>query len=468
MRNRDLHDALRDFAVDAAALLHDAQHSGAELEFDLEGDEARSGPTLYHYRPLTEKFISDRWARIAALPTCAAAAEALGAGASAYLRVNGLRGEEAEPALEALLERLWEDVTDFSFPEERFERVYADVERTLYEKSQPATVLVPVYGLEMHSETIDLGDGITLARGDRTDAPDEAVWGERSEPNTLLMLTRDVTPDDPAPEHEARERFRRLLTCLRLWKAGALALSAVAWRRTGDGRWQPFELEPTGAARGEPWILVEGEEAELRQFVDAIEGVTRPGCVAWALSRFEMGCGRRFESEALSDYLLALRALVEPGGEAGRSSLALRVAVLCAEEAERKRVQRRVELAQALERFVMGDGPEDPYLDAVGSDSPRTLVDEVERHLRALLRDVMCGYLDADLRSVADDMLLDQPEPFEIRARRQAPATVAAREEPPVVSRQSSEAVVEAEPVVSDAEGEFVFDDDPASFSAPV
>ena len=66
----------------------------------------------------------------------------------------------------------------------------------------------------------------------------------------------------------------------------------------------------------------------------------------------------------------------------------------------------------------MGDGASDPYLDAVGSDSPQTLVDEVERHLRALLRDVLCGYLDPDLRSVADDLLLDQPEPVEIRASR--------------------------------------------------
>jgi hypothetical protein len=171
-----------------------------------------------------------------------------------------------------------------------------------------------------------------------------------------------------------------------------------------------------------------------------------------------MGCGRRLESEALSDYLLALRALVDSNGDAGRSSLALRVAVLCAEESERKRVQRRVELAQALERFVMGDGPEDPYLDAVGSDSPRTLVDEVERHLRALLRDVMCGYLDADLRSVADGLLLAPAEPFEIKAEDLRPQTSEVR---------AQTAVASFEPV-HETEPEVVFDDDPASFSAPV
>ena len=339
MRNRDLHDALKDFAVEAAGLLRESLHSGAELEFDLEAGGG-GGPTLYHYRPLTGRFIDDRWARIANLASFARAAEVLGDGASAYLRVSGVEGADSEPALQALLERLWADVTDFRFPEERFERVYAEVERTLFEKSQPATVLVPVHGIEMQVDRVELGEGLSLVRGDLTDAPDQAVWGDggRDRPAALLVLARDVAPEDPMPLQEARLRFRRALSCLRLWKAGGIALSALAWRRAGDGRWQPFEIEPTGAVRGEPWILIEGEEVELRQFVEAIEGVSRGGSVAWALSRFEMGCGRRLESEALSDYLLALRALVETGGETGRTSLALRVAVLCAEESERKRV----------------------------------------------------------------------------------------------------------------------------------
>ena len=43
----------------------------------------------------------------------------------------------------------------------------------------------------------------------------------------------------------------------------------------------------------------------------------------------------------------------------------------------------------------------------------------MEGHLRAMLRDVLCGYLDSDLKGVADDILLEtNPEPFvEIEAR---------------------------------------------------
>src|SRR5215211_6803118 len=71
--------------------------------------------------------------------------------------------------------------------------------------------------------------------------------------------------------------------------------------------------------------------------------------------------------------------------------------------------------ALALERFVMGGGPRSwPQ-----EDSPAELVAEVEGHLRAMLRDVLCGYLDSDLKGVADDILLEtHPEPFmEIQAR---------------------------------------------------
>ena len=149
--------------------------------------------------------------------------------------------------------------------------------------------------------------------------------------------------------------------------------------------------------------------------------------MAWALDRFEMGCERAMEAQALSDYLLALRALLDATTAAGQASMAPRLAALCAEESARRDVQHRLEAALALERFVMG-GATGVRLD---DESPAELVDEAEDHLRALLRDVLCGYLDADLKGVADDILLESDsEPFmdsdaEARFRRSRRATCA-------------------------------------------
>ena len=112
-----------------------------------------------------------------------------------------------------------------------------------------------------------------------------------------------------------------------------------------------------------------------------------------------MGCERLAPFEALTDYLLALRALLEPEGPAS-GRLAQRLAAICAEPADRAALAERTAHAISLERAVIaGLAPAEPGVDA--------LVDELAEHLRALLRDVLCGHLDVDLRSVADSLLAE-------------------------------------------------------------
>jgi hypothetical protein len=396
MRNRALHDALRDFALEAAALLTDDLKAGAEVEFDVVDEGGGRGPALYRYEPRTGAFLEERWPRLRELPACERACHELGAGASAWLRVNGLRGEQAEPALQAMLERLYEDATSFGFPEERFDRVYSEVELTLYRDAVRARVIAPLRGAWMDAEHVELGDGLSLVRGDCMDGPHE-----RSE--LLCVLERDVPADEPIPTEEAAERFASVVTAVRLWAPGGVALGTPGWRQTDQGRWQPLALGTAADPGGAEWMLAAGDEQAFREFFTAISAARPPAPVAWALGRFEMGCSRGADAEALSDYLLALRGLLDATGDAGQASFGLRLAALCAEEEVRQELQLRLEAALALERFVMG-GSGGVRLDA---ESPAELVAEVEGHLRALLRDVLCGYLDADLTAVADDILIE-------------------------------------------------------------
>ena len=320
-------------------------------------------------------------------------------------------GEQAEPGLRAMLERLYEDATSFGFPEERFERVYREVETTLYRGAVRARVVAPLHGAAIEADRIDLGGGLSVVRGELVDAPPEAVWPEDGdgEAAVLCVLERDAPADEVIPAADAEERFASVVRALRLWAPGMVALGAPGWRQADEGRWQPLALGCRShiPAEGRRWVLPGGEEPGLREFFAAIDRAQPARTVAWALARFEMGCGRDTDGEALSDYLLALRALLDATSDAGEASLALRIAALCAEEGRRRVVQRRVEAAIALERFMMGGGPRARH----ESESPRELVTEVEGHLRALLRDVLCGYLDADLKGVADDILLEtQPQ----------------------------------------------------------
>ena len=423
MRNRALHDALRNFALEAAALLTDDLKAGAEVEFDVveegvgahrapPGASARRGggrgPALYRYEPRTGAFIEERWAQLRALPSAEAACHELGAGASAWLRINGLRGEQAEPALQAMLERLYEDATSFGFPEERFDRVYNEVELTLYRDAVRARVIAPLLGAWMDAERVELGDGLSLMRGDALEGPHD--------PSALLcVLERDVPADDPIPVEEAAARFAAVVTAVRLWAPGGAVLGAPGWRQADHARWQPVAIGSAGHRRGSEWMLPAGDEQAFREFFTATTGVRPTAAVAWALGRFEMGCAQASDAEALSDYLLALRALLDGATDAGQAGLGLRLAALCAEEGARRDVQDRLEAALAVERFVMG-GPEGVKIEG---ETPRELVAEVEGHLRALLRDVLCGYLDPDLKAVADDILVESDaDPYmQIHAR---------------------------------------------------
>jgi hypothetical protein len=492
MRNRALHDALRDFALEVAALLDEELRSGAEIGFEVD-EEPGSGGVLYRYRPLTSQFIDARWERIRALPSCEPAGAALGAGAAPYLRLQGVPGVDAEPALRAMLDRLYDDATSFEFPEPRFERVYAEVERTLYEDTLPARLIAPLTGLVLERrERVELGDCLSLVAGDTIDAPAEAVWSDArergGEPHVLLLLERDVRTDMPLPTAEARIRFPALLTALRLFKQGAVALGPMAWARADEGAWQPFLLGTSGRRRGEPWLLTSGEEEDLRELIDVLSGSRHGGALAWALARFEMGCEREHATEALSDYLLALRALLDGSDDTGRASLSLRLAALCAEEGDRRALQRHVELAFALERFVIGGGSGEAYMEQIGSESPVELVGKIEDDLRALLRDVLCGYLEPDLKRAADDILLRSAEPFEIEARdtRRFGSRVAGHgslEEAEQAAEPEPEPEQEPEPPpppVADEEVEeeladgvtpsadWGFDEDAESYSAPV
>src|SRR3954451_23212149 len=423
MRNRRLHDALRAFALDSARALSADLEAGAEVAFEL--DERSTGRSvLYRYRPLIATFISERWQQLRTLESFGAAAGELGTGSAAYLRVQGLAADpDAEPALLAMLERIWEDATSFAFPEERFEKVYEEVERALYEDVLQSAIAAPLPGLVMERDRVDLGNGLSLVRDDLSGAPPEAVWPSgtpeidrgRIAPNVVAVIDTELPAEAQLPLPEARWQLRRLVTAFRLWRSGSVSLPATGWARADDGPWRQVALQPAPPARGGAWALGADEEDSFRQFASMVADWEPSGPLAWALARFDMGCERSSDAEALSDYLLALRGLLDAVDEAGQPTLGRRLAALCAEEANRGHLMSRVEAALELELALVGGVPIDAWRSPRGIASGRELVAEMEEHLRALLRDVICGYLKPELASMADEILL-KSEPVAIDA----------------------------------------------------
>ncbi|HEX2086005.1 MAG TPA: hypothetical protein VHF89_10010 [Solirubrobacteraceae bacterium] len=413
MRHRTLHTVLRAFADDAAAALAHEVAEGAEVPFELAVESGRhrvTGPPLYCYRPLTGAFIRERLGTLARLESYAPAARALEAvdGVEGYLRARAEprvprdRRDRADAALRAFLDRLFDGSTDFELTQERFARAYDELEAAVAERTAPVvTLVVGLPGLRIESPEVPLADGVLLAHAEAVPgAPADAAWlaAPRDEPNALAVLTlADAVAADGAPA-----RLRRLVRALRLYDAGAVGLAPVAWARIDEGPWQLVDLgggSPTRA--GAPLAISTAQEDELRAFVSlAARRMPRGGELAWALRRFDLAFERGAAAEALTDLLLALRALLEPEGpESGL--LAERLAALCAADEERDELIAHVDHAVGLERAIVA-GLAPP------ASGVEDVVDELTEHLRALLGDALCGHLDADLKAAADRLL--EPE----------------------------------------------------------
>jgi hypothetical protein len=407
VRNRTLHDLLEAFTVDAAGRLTAETAGGAEVPFEVTEEPGTRTP-LYCYRPLTGAFIRERLGLLSVLPTYAPAARMLASleGVAGYLRERGeprIPGEprqRADAALRLLLGTVFAERSEFAFEPPRFEAAYAELECAVYEGRCVSTVIAPLLGVSLDPKTDELpvGDGLSLVRGESLDdAPADAVWGETDEPNVLAVLS--VTQDRATrpPVSMARSRFRRALTALRLFERGGYALGPMAWTRTDDGPWRPIPLGGSGRPRFVT-LIPAAQEDELRGFCNLVaRRMPTGGELAWALCRFEMGCERLAPFEALTDYLLALRALLEPEGPAS-GRLAQRLAVICAKPDDRGALAERIAHTISLERAVIaGLAPAEPGVDA--------LVDELSEHLRAVLRDALCGHLSPDVRAVADELL---------------------------------------------------------------
>jgi hypothetical protein len=396
MRSDTLHAALRAFVEEAAGALADETAQGAEVPFELVEEGARRRTPLYCYRPLVDEFVRAHAGALAALPAHAAASRALGEHADRLPRYLGAVGRrparEPHAALQALLGEVFGESTDFDVDPQRFARAYGQLEEILFTGRTDATVIVPVLGLDIASDEVVLGDGLALRRIESLPgAPADA-----SAETDVVAVFRAIVDDGAGdPFAQAGRRFRRLLTALRLYDEGPMALGPTAWTRVDDGPWRAAPLGAAAPAIDELVLLEVDEEDELRAFCNLVGRRTpRAGELAWALARFEMACERTVPTEALTDVLLALRALLEPEGPQS-GLLAPRLAALCATADQRAALAARAAHAASLERAVVaGTAPRSGPVDA--------LITELTGHLRALLRDVLCGHLDSDLRAVAD------------------------------------------------------------------
>ncbi len=428
MRDLVASEALAAMAGDAAKRFRELVAAGHEIPYDLE--EPGNGSPLPRYVPLTGRFVRDNAPALLELDSFGSACAAIESAelAGPYLEELGIdvppdARTRAELAGTVFLCRLWMDSTDFSLEGDRLSEAIAELEAGGQTRHDEIEVVVPLRGLRMPVVRLELGTA-TIVRADTVEVPAEARAAEGAgaagwEP-TFLAAARissgeTAHEDGQSPDAGARsvEAFRQLITALRLFQAGGVGLGPYAWTRAGADRWRRIA---TGAGRPRRggYRLAEDALGELTTLSRVLahrstsvgpsgrDGSATAGAVARAVSRFEAGLERNVVLEALNDYLLALRFVLEGGGPADLG-LAMRVAALCAEPEQRSEIKAIVDRGLALERELWSG---EPAPAAEGVPTAAATVAAIEELTRAILRDAACGHLGADLRATADEILL--------------------------------------------------------------
>ncbi|OLE38496.1 MAG: hypothetical protein AUG48_01650 [Actinobacteria bacterium 13_1_20CM_3_68_9] len=417
---------------DAAKRFRELVAAGHEIPYDVQ--EPGNGSPLPLYVPLTERFVRDHAPALLELDSFGSACAAIESAelAAPYLERFGVTvpsdaRKRAELAGTFFLYRLWMDSTDFSLDANRLGDAITELELGGEAQEDEIEVVVPLRGLQMPLVRLELATA-TIVRADTVDVPSDARASEGTgtagwEP-TFLAAARVSASDggqeggDAKPDVGARavEAFRQLITALRLFQAGGVGLGPYAWTRAGANRWRRIATGAGRPRRGGYRLAAEGMgELTTLSRVLAYRSIpfARPGrrvpvmtgALIRAISRFEAGLERNAVLEALNDYLLALRFVLEGGGPADLG-LPMRVAALCAEPEQRSETKAIVDRALALERELWSGEPASQTSGAEGIPTAAETAVAVEDLARAILRDAACGHLGGDLRSTADEILL--------------------------------------------------------------
>jgi hypothetical protein len=443
-----LNESLRRLATEAATRYNAMVAEGEQIPFDVATDTAEDSP-FYSYVPQTGRFVEERAGELHGLPSWNAAREAVvEAGvASTYLEGRGEMvppepGARAERMLEVFTVELFKDGSGFALDRGRLEALVATLDAEARSADDADLLIVPIVGLRMSMNRLQLPNGVRIVRADSIAAPVEAMRSEGMgraawEPQYLAVAEQDADGGAEA----ALQQLRELISVMRIFKAGGIGLGPYAFAPTGEGCWRRIA---TGApaTRAGGYRLGEAEAEELVELAATLEARPDPdNALTWAVGRFEMGCERPTALEGLSDHLLSMRAVLEGHGPVG-ASLPLRAAALIEDDSmDRLQAREQIEDVLELERAMMNGLPMDRAVE---------LATWMEEGTRKLLREATLGELGNDLSTTADETLIVnglEAGDAEITVSVQSELPV---EEPEVFSEPEPELKVIAEPEPSE------------------
>ena len=181
--------------------------------------------------------------------------------------------------------------------------------------------MATLHGVTIASAELPLTKGLRIAQRDAlAGAARRRAVGTRAASSTenhlIVVYTAEQDDAREAALLEGRAVLNDLLSALRLFGDGRVSARRARLGAHRRRPWTPLALGAGGRPHGMLVVTAEQED-ELRAFCNLVSRrAPHDNDLAWALRRFELGCERETPYEALTDNLLALRALLEPEGPA--------------------------------------------------------------------------------------------------------------------------------------------------------
>jgi hypothetical protein len=372
-----LHSALRGFCLAAFARISPEAEQG-EIPFVV---DERGG--LYEYRPLVRDHLEERVHVLAHLPDARIALVELRREPAAAIFARGaVDGPTAERALFGaillpLLVSTAEACGGFDWDDEAFDRVYGELEQSLFGAGRAYAATAPLVGLSVGA-TIELARGIRVEHIVDADPDQNASLAfERELPGGELIL-----PDAPGELADA-------VTAIRLATGAAVAAGPLVGERLDRHPLQPRPLLGIAATRpgGEPTRLDPWRGKLAADVLARLPGSEEDTELGEALERWELSL---FEAEPLRSERLreALAALL--GGSDGLWAAAMRAATLVgdtAEPATRARVEGLLGLARGAEADAeTAETVRRIFVETVVAEDRTTLLSSLDEALLGLRR----------------------------------------------------------------------------------
>lgn len=415
MRDPVLEEALRRLAAEAATRFSSLVACGEEVPFDVAEDDGDDS-LFYRYVPLTHKFVAAHESELRSLPSYGPACGAINLAGVAipFLEARGVPvpadpDRRAGEMISAFITELWQGSAEFTLDQTRLEESLAAIEAETRDVHEADLLVVPLVGMQMPIPSLELAGNVKIVRADTIDAPIEAMSSEGMsrqpwEPQFLALVDQGTGADSV---DRAIAELHDAITVMRLFRSGEIGLGPYAFAPIAEGHWRRVA---TGAApvRSGGYPLDEADCGELRELSELLaprlaemRGGGEPvggGPSVWSLRRFEMGRERTDALQAMTDHLLALRAVLEGDGPVG-APLPVRAAALLVESPGRDEVREKLEAALRLEADLIAGRP---ARDAGALSVAIWLEDSVRR----IVRDSVEGALGSDAGVAADESLL--------------------------------------------------------------